>query len=42
MRRLSQDAAEIDKILVEGADRARTIAKPIMDQVKDIMGFIRS
>ena len=42
MRRLSQDTAEIDKILVEGADRARTIAKPIMDQVKDIMGFIRS
>jgi tryptophanyl-tRNA synthetase len=42
MRRLSQDAAEIDKILVEGANRARTIAKPIMDQVKDIMGFIRS
>ncbi len=41
MRRLSQDAAEIDKVLVDGANRARAIAKPIMDQVRDIMGFIR-
>ena len=41
MRRLSQDASEIDRILTDGADRARNIAKPIMDQVKGIMGFIR-
>jgi tryptophanyl-tRNA synthetase len=41
MRRLSSDIAEIDRILSEGASRARAIAKPVMDQVKDLLGFIR-
>ena len=41
MRRLSQDVSEIDRILVDGSQRARAIAKPIMDQVKDLLGFIR-
>ena len=40
--RLEADPAEIDRILADGADRARTIAAPIMDQVKDIVGLLRS
>jgi len=42
MKRLLADPAEIDRILSEGAERARTIAAPILDQVKDIVGFLRS
>jgi tryptophanyl-tRNA synthetase len=41
MRRLESDPAYIDAVLREGAGRARAIATPIMDQVKDIVGFIR-
>jgi tryptophanyl-tRNA synthetase len=37
-----QDPAEIDRILGRGADRAEAIARPIMDQVYDIVGMIRS
>jgi tryptophanyl-tRNA synthetase len=40
--RLMQDPAEIDRILADGAARARAIAKPVMDNVKDIVGLIRS
>ena len=36
------DVAEIDRILADGAARARAIARPIMDEVKDIVGFVRS
>ncbi len=42
MTRLSADPAEIDRILADGARRARAIAQPIMDEVKDIVGFVRS
>jgi tryptophanyl-tRNA synthetase len=42
MSRLMQDPAEIDRILGEGADRADAIAQPILDQVHDITGMIRS
>jgi tryptophanyl-tRNA synthetase len=42
MQRLLADPAEIDRILAEGAARARAIAKPIMDQVKDVVGFLRA
>jgi tryptophanyl-tRNA synthetase len=42
MTRLMQDPAEIDRILGEGADRAEAIARPILDQVYDIVGMIRS
>ena len=41
MRRLSQDVSEIDRVLADGSRRARAIARPIMDQVKDMLGFIR-
>jgi tryptophanyl-tRNA synthetase len=42
MQRLLADPAEIDRILADGARRARAIAKPIMDQVKDVVGFLRA
>lgn len=40
--RLMSDTAAIDAILADGSARARTIATPIMNKVKDIVGFIRS
>ena len=42
MSRLMNDTAEIDRTLALGADRARNIARPILNQVKDIVGFVRS
>lgn len=41
-KRLMADTSEIDRILADGASRARAIARPVMNQVKDIVGFIRS
>ncbi len=40
MRRLEDDPAYIDSILRDGSQRAKQIAGPIMDQVKDILGLI--
>ena len=42
MNRLMADPGEIDRILGDGADRADTIARPIIEQVYDIPGMIRS
>ena len=42
MTRLMKDPAEIDRILGEGATRADALARPIVDQVYDIIGMIRS
>jgi tryptophanyl-tRNA synthetase len=42
MTRLMKDPAEIDRILGKGAARADAIARPIMDEVYDIVGMIRS
>ncbi|WP_296713551.1 tryptophan--tRNA ligase [Rhodoblastus sp.] len=41
MRRLEQDPAYIDSVLRDGSQRARAIAGPIMNQVKDVLGLIR-
>ncbi len=41
MRRLMADPAEIDAILRRGADDARTIADPILEEVKEIVGLLR-
>jgi tryptophanyl-tRNA synthetase len=41
MRRLLADPAEIDRLLVAGADRARGIAGATMRQVRDVLGFVR-
>ncbi|MBM3614633.1 MAG: tryptophan--tRNA ligase [Alphaproteobacteria bacterium] len=42
MNRLMKDPAEIDRILGQGGERAEAIARPIVDQVYDIVGMIRS
>ena len=42
MKRLLADPAEIDRLLVDGADRARVIATATMAEVKDIVGFVRA
>ena len=42
MRRLNADPAEIDRVLADGSRRAAAISRPILDKVKDIVGFIRS
>jgi tryptophanyl-tRNA synthetase len=39
MRALMADPAEIDRILSDGADRARAIADPIMAEVRSAVGF---
>jgi tryptophanyl-tRNA synthetase len=39
MRRLLDDPAEIDRILADGAERARTLAAPTMAEVRKIVGF---
>jgi tryptophanyl-tRNA synthetase len=41
MQRLLADPAEIDAILRDGGRRARTIATPIMDEVRGIVGFLK-
>ncbi|MBU6318243.1 MAG: tryptophan--tRNA ligase [Alphaproteobacteria bacterium] len=41
MRRLMADRAELDRVLRRGADRAREIADPIMDEVRQVVGFWR-
>ena len=42
MSRLMKDPAEIDRILGNGADRADALARPILNEVYDIVGMIRS
>ncbi|WP_018631941.1 tryptophan--tRNA ligase [Neomegalonema perideroedes] len=41
MRRYEADPAEIDRILSAGADRARALTAPVLDQVYDVLGFVR-
>jgi len=41
MQRLVGDRGEMDRILRDGAARARAIAQPTMDEVRRIVGFIR-
>lgn len=42
MTRLMRDPAEIDRTLGEGAARADAIARPILEQVYDIVGMVRA
>ncbi len=42
MARLMEDQSEIDRILGRGAERAREIAAPILDETYDIVGMVRS
>ena len=41
MRRLESDPAEIDRILADGAGRARAIAEPILAEIYERVGFLR-
>ena len=40
MKRLMADPGHVDRVLIDGADRARVIAAETMRQTKDIVGFI--
>ncbi|MCC5975998.1 MAG: tryptophan--tRNA ligase [Rubellimicrobium sp.] len=42
MARLMADPGEIDRILGQGAEKARSIAEPILRQTYDIVGLLRS
>jgi tryptophanyl-tRNA synthetase len=42
MRRLARDAGHIDKVLANGAARAGEIAEKTMNEVRDILGFVRA
>ncbi len=41
MKRLVADRGEMDRILRDGAERARAIAQPVMADVRKIVGFVR-
>ncbi len=41
MRKLMADKGHIDKVLADGAERARAIAAPVLTDVKKIIGFIQ-
>src|SRR6202034_2279062 len=41
MLRLAADPAYTDQVLAEGGEKARAIARPNMDAVKDILGLLR-
>ncbi|MEO0676442.1 MAG: tryptophan--tRNA ligase [Pseudomonadota bacterium] len=41
MTRLMEDTAEIDKVLAQGAEHARSIAAPILAQTYEILGMVR-
>jgi len=41
MLRLCADPAAVDAVLRDGAERARAIADPILDEVYDAVGFLR-
>ncbi|MEC9346674.1 MAG: tryptophan--tRNA ligase [Pseudomonadota bacterium] len=42
MRRLTAAPDHVDAVLADGAARASALAAPVLDQVKDIVGFLRS
>jgi tryptophanyl-tRNA synthetase len=41
MKRLVADPSHVDRILIDGADRARAIADETMKVTKDVVGFVR-
>jgi len=41
MKGMVGDASYIDSVLREGAERAQAVAQPIIDEVYDIVGFLR-
>jgi len=41
MRRLMADPAHVEAVLADGAERARALAAPILQEIKDTVGFLR-
>ena len=41
MRRLTEDPSTLDGVLRDGAERAAAMARPILHEVQDIVGFLR-
>ena len=41
MQRLMKDPGHVDKILHEGAERARALAAPILAETYKIVGFLK-
>jgi tryptophanyl-tRNA synthetase len=41
MQRLCDDPAAVDSVLRDGAERARAIAEPVLEEVYDVVGFLR-
>ena len=41
MARLVKDPGYLDSVLRDGTDRAKAIANPILDEIYDIVGFLR-
>ena len=41
MRRLVADPGHVDRVLARGAERARAMAEPVLDEVQRIVGFLR-
>ncbi|MEE8189565.1 MAG: tryptophan--tRNA ligase [Kiloniellales bacterium] len=41
MKRLADDPASVDAVLRDGAERARAIADPILEEVYDAVGYLR-
>ena len=42
MRRFMDDKSEIDRVLADGAERARAVAQPVMAEVEAVVGFWRA
>jgi len=42
MRRLAADPAYIDAVLADGAERARAISTPILDEAYEVVGLLRA
>ena len=41
MRRLMDDASQVDAVLRDGAERARALSRPILEKIHDVVGFLR-
>ena len=41
MKRLKADPGHIDRVLADGAARARALAQPVLDEVYRVVGFLR-
>jgi len=41
MQRLTQDPGFVDGVLRDGAERANALARPILAEVEEIVGFLK-